>query len=849
MPKPPRPLLSRPMFPEGISTFLLAVGLVTSAGFSVQTAEWTRVVIPIGLIAFCAAVFGAVLAKLRVMDSIAHLLSICAGTGLAAFTVAIQADMLGDRLRDRIRPIGELVANWYLGRPVPDGTEALLVSMLMGIVVWLVGYLATWTLFRRGWILITLLLPAFLVLINLGYAPEPDTRFLAVYSVLSIPLIARFHMFVKQREWSRHRISGSPTAASRFLVIGMVVALLATTIGWRAPASLSQETLQPLVGEVSTRFLSVQEQATDWLQQAAGQPSGPAEGNAGRYSSFDDAFSVGGPLELTDEPQALVQADTAPYLVAQRYDAYSGRGWSSEAEETFNSEGPDGRTYAPNMTFRAGQDVLLSDMVTGDRVPVTVAVTPLGIPGDRLLTVDSYLTADVNTSVRLSWTQLDNEAFSLRDGSITTLPIDLQRIGSLLVEADLRGASSAGGPSATDAALQQQIEDERQQLRALFSSLRWTADPGGSVESLIVTGQFPNYDDVEAVFSRDNASPGTAYRVSGSASSARSADLSGAGQGYPDWVTQRYLGLPPSVSPRTTELARTITASASDPYESARAIEAYLRSSIVYDESVSAPAADADIVDYVLFERQRGYCEYYASAMAVMLRTLGIPSRVVVGFYPGDYDEVQGGYLYVQRNAHAWVEVFFPGYGWVPFEPTSSRPLIEEGDVDADPVPTPSPVEEPIPTEDASTPIPPVQDVEPPKSPEPASTDEGIGPRWMLAAAVGALVGGLALAGWVFWTLPLRGLPPTAALYRRLTNVARIARVRMSPNLTPREFGREFTASVPQARHHVNRIVQVYEVDQFGPRRADSRMLAAASEAWLELRRNFLRWVARGRLS
>lgn len=845
MPKPPRLLLSRPMYPEGTSTFLLAVGLVTCAGFSVQTAEWTRVVIPIGLVALCAAAFGAVLAKLRVMDSLAHLLSICAGTGLTAFTVAVQADMLGDRLRDRFRPIGEVVANWYLGRPVPEGTEALLVSMLMGIVVWLVGYLATWTLFRRGWILITLLLPAFLVLINLGYAPDPDTRFLAVYSVLSFPLIARFHMFVKQREWSRHRISGSPTTASRFLVIGMVVALLATTIGWRAPASLSQETLQPFVGEVSTQFLSAQQQATDWLRLAAGQPSGQAEGSAGRYSSFDDAFSVGGPLELTDEPQALVQADTAPYLAAQRYDAYSGRGWSSEAEETFNSEGPDGRTYSPNMTFRAGQDVLLSDTVTGDRVPVTVAVTPLGAAGDRLLTVDSYLTADVNTSVRLSWTQLNNEAFSLAEDSITALPIDLHRIGLLLVEADLRGASSTSGPSATDPGLQQRIEDERQQLRALFPTLRWTADAGGSVESLIVTGQFPNYDDVEAVFSRDDVTPGAPYRVSGSASTARAGDLSDAGQEYPDWVTQRYLDLPPSVSPRTTELARTITASAVGPYESARAIEAYLRSAIVYDESVSAPPDDADIVDYVLFERQRGYCEYYASAMAVMLRTLGIPSRVVVGFYPGDFDEVQGGYLYVQRNAHAWVEVFFPGYGWVPFEPTSSRPLLEEGDVDADPVPTPSLVEEPVPTEDASTPLPPVQDPEPPQPPQLASTDDGTGRRWIFAAAIGALVGGLGLTGWVLWMLPLRGLSPTAALYRRLTTVARIARVRTSPASTPREFGREFTASVPQARHHVNRIVQVYEVDQFGPHRADSRMLAAASEAWLELRRNFLRWVAR----
>ncbi|MDQ3542006.1 MAG: hypothetical protein M3440_15110, partial [Chloroflexota bacterium] len=204
-----RLMLTRPMFPEGISTFLLAVAVVTCAGLSVQTADWTRVVIPIGLVALCAAIFGAVLAKVRVLDSLAHLLSILAGMALSFLAVAAQADTLGDRLQDRFRPIGNLVLDWYLGENVPAGTEALLVSILMGIVVWLVGYLATWTLFRRGWIVVALLLPGFLVLINLGYAPEPDRRYLAVYAALCIPLIARFHLFVKQREWSRQRLSGS----------------------------------------------------------------------------------------------------------------------------------------------------------------------------------------------------------------------------------------------------------------------------------------------------------------------------------------------------------------------------------------------------------------------------------------------------------------------------------------------------------------------------------------------------------------------------------------------------------------------------------------------------------------
>lgn len=827
-----------------MSTFLLSVAVVACAGLSVQTAGWARVVIPIGLVALSAAVFGAVLAKLRVLDSLAHLLAILVGTGLSLLAVAVQADMLGTRLRDRFRPIGELVLNWYLGKSIPDGSETLLVSILMGIVVWLVGYLATWTLFRRGWILVALLLPGFLVLVNLGYAPEPDTRYLAVYGALCIPLIARFHLFVRQREWSQQRLSGSTAMASSFLLTGIVVAILATAVAWRSPASLSQATLQPLMGEVSTTFLKAQERATDWLRQTAGQPSAGGEQNVGSFSSFDDAFTVGGPLQLTDEPQALVMADDAPYLAAQRYDAYSGRGWASSAEETFNSEGPDGRTFSPEMTFKSGQRVMLSDEVAGDRVPVTVVVTPLGPDRNRLLTVESYLAADVDTSVRLSWTQLNDEPFSLRDGSITVLPADLQLIATLLVRADLRGEMGDGGPSATDPALEQQIEDERQQLRPLFPEVRWTAGADGRVDTMFVTGQVPNYDDVEAVFARAEMQPNTPYRVAGSASDASAMDLAKAGTDYPSWIEQRYLSLPDSITPRTTALARTLTASSSNPYEQARAIEAYVRSTIVYDETVNAPPGNADIVDYVLFERQRGYCEYYASAMAVMLRTLDVPSRVAVGFYPGDYDDAQRGYVYLQRNAHAWVEVFFPGYGWIPFEPTSSRPLIEEGDVDVDDVSTPLPVDESIATEEASPPVSPAQDTKPPAPPQLTPAEDGSGNGWILPMAViGVVVAGLLLAGWVLWAVPLRGLSPTSALYHRLTAVGRLVGVRASPAATPREFGRSLGQTVPRAREHVDRIVHVYELDQFGVQKADSGMLTAASEAWLGIRRNIWRWL------
>lgn len=115
----------------------------------------------------------------------------------------------------------------------------------------------------------------------------------------------------------------------------------------------------------------------------------------------------------------------------------------------------------------------------------------------------------------------------------------------------------------------------------------------------------------------------------------------------------------------------------------------------------------------------------------------------------------------------------------------------------------------------------------------------------MVPAGLAALLGGVFLAGWAMWALPLRGLSATSALYKRLTVLGRLVGLRQSPSGTPREFGRSFEQSIPQAREHVRRIVQVYEVDQFGPHRADTGMMAAASHAWLDLRRNMWRWLVR----
>ena len=151
--------------------------------------------------------------------------------------------------------------------------------------------------------------------------------------------------------------------------------------------------------------------------------------------------------------------------------------------------------------------------------------------------------------------------------------------------------------------------------------------------------------------------------------------LQQAGTIYPAWVSEHYLQLPDNLSPRITELARSITAEAKTPYDKATAITAYLRSAITYSPTVAPPPEGTDSLVWFLFDSRTGFCNYYATAEVLLLRSASVPARMVVGFAEGEY-EPPDKYTIREKDAHAWPEAYFPGVGWVEFEPTSSQPAL-----------------------------------------------------------------------------------------------------------------------------------------------------------------------------
>lgn len=200
---------------------------------------------------------------------------------------------------------------------------------------------------------------------------------------------------------------------------------------------------------------------------------------------------------------------------------------------------------------------------------------------------------------------------------------------------------------------------------------------------------------------------GEVYEIRAALTSASIAELREAGTDYPQWVLDRYLQLPDNITERTKQLAAQVVDGLDTPYDQAEAITNFLRENIEYSERIDAPPSNQERIDWLLFDYRQGFCNYYATAEIVMLRSLGIPARMAVGYGegegiseldlaalpPGVIDIPEGEqeslvadtstYTIRQRDLHAWPEVYFPGIGWVEFEPTVSElPIFRPSGLD-----------------------------------------------------------------------------------------------------------------------------------------------------------------------
>lgn len=185
-----------------------------------------------------------------------------------------------------------------------------------------------------------------------------------------------------------------------------------------------------------------------------------------------------------------------------------------------------------------------------------------------------------------------------------------------------------------------------------------------------------NQVDIIAVKAEESLRSGETIKVETRLNELTVAMLRQAGNEYPRWVTERYLNLPEGFPQSVADLANELAKDEETDYAKVRVITSYLRNEITYENEIPEVPEGENLIEWFLFTHKAGFCNYYATSEVLMLRSLGIPARMVIGFAEGEENEDKANLYHVRMNDyHAWPEVFFPGIGWVQFEPTASQPV------------------------------------------------------------------------------------------------------------------------------------------------------------------------------
>lgn len=361
---------------------------------------------------------------------------------------------------------------------------------------------------------------------------------------------------------------------------------------------------------------------------------------------------------------------------------------------------------------------------------------------------------------------------------------------------------------------------------------------------------------VSMLRSRVRLDGATGYQVVSGVTTATADKLRKDGASYPDWVKEKYLQLPDTVTARTRELAAQTVAGASNAYDKADAIEKLLRT-YTYNQAIAAPPGGQDGVDYFLFDLKEGYCDYYASAMVVLLRSVGVPARFVVGYTPGQAEgattgeqtDEAGRVRVLERNAHAWPEVYFPAYGWIQFEPTASEPLLtrpapEATDpLDAGLTPNTGP-DSAIPEPDIPEPLGPSTPVQ---LQRPSAFVEWLGDNWgWLTAAVILIGGGIAAWRYLKWRQIdlFRDSQVLARLFALLGLWAQRLQVPWKPSQTPLERAAAFNSRLPEAAPAVDTIASLFIAQQYGRQEPPPKAISGLAQSWQQLQpRLWKQWV------
>lgn len=767
-------------------TLAVMLGAVFAVTVTLEDGGWSRQMPPITLVGFIAALSALLLARSSLPAPAALALALGAGALVVAWRTL---EMAGPgSIVTRIDNVYWRFGRWMeIAQHGGVSNDPLPFNVLVMSLTWLGVFLAGWSVFRWSNAWIGLLPGAITLFLDAALVGDTLTFAVVCYILFGLLLVMRTALASSIRRWRGEDTSYPPLISLTFLNFGLWTLLALIAVAWVAPTG-------PFATPAPVQALA------DRLT-AAGvhfvRLAGPLETKKIiPVHDYTGVLPLQGSVDMGDRQVLALQPDD-PFLrgpFALRgavYDIYTSGGWESGARADI--------TLSEDLPLHVSEAISNGE-AKGEIISLKIAVTARSIAGSVLFGVGDPIGADRPLRAEVP------------DSSLAVLPL----------------------PPGTESA-----EAMADVVAAGLMPVKIEGDPDGhplAVWAFNPTAQ-PAPDSV-VLRPSDHIEKGQSYRVAGFVSTATPDDLRNAGRSYPDWVTERYLQLPDTLPRRVFALARRLTANHSTPYEMAVSIRDFLRTRPVDYRYGDVPPG-ADTVDHFLFEGQRGYFDYHASAMVVLLRAVGVPARLAVG-YVVDEGDLDSGRTYAVRDSdsYAWAEVYFPGYGWIPFNPSPDRP--------ADLRPTRQTPESPQPAPLSEAPAAEPVGVDPifdrlPQAGQRASTAampaQNRGPSYALWAALALVTFAFALAAAfaIGWRRSVASLPYPQQLWEKTVRLAAWAGYPPQPGQTPADYARRLEKAF-RGTPGIPLLAEAYNRSRFGRWEVDAEERDRLERLWPHLR-------------
>ena len=796
---------------QGWATFAILLVTLLVVADSINAAGWVE---SDGLTALLlwSAILGLALAKVRVP----WFILIPAGFVIGLLGIVWQASRTveGDSLVERLAETNNRLDLWWEAATTGGiSTDLLPFFMMLLTLGWIAGFLSSWFIFRWNNVWVAVVLLGTAVLTNLSFLPDQFASRFFIFVFLAMVLVVRMSIIQRHDRWRRLNVQFTPGTGWLTLHATIWFSIAVLIIAVALPMNAYTHSTAAQVWNIGRTPVATAEDFFARLFAALPSKKDQPGRFFGRWLPFIGKISFGG------EAVGWATSDYPSYWLSQTYNQYTSKGWVATASEPLEI-GPD--TLPPPQ----------GDMLK--RVPKS-QVLQLGFASDKFLTGGGY-----------EWVNLEGTAESLEpmkfyihleDNSLDeTMPADIRELAE-----NLRADSTGLTPQAVQTLASQLAPDDLILVEVL-------TDDSDDAEWVVFQRKAPTTPDLVAWSFKESTEENEAYRMTSLVSVATDDDLRGASTEYDNFLTDHYLQLPESLPDRVRDLADRLTAGSDNPLDKALAIQNHLRGpEFTYSLDIEAPPTEADGVDWFLFDSKIGYSDYFGSSMAVMLRSVGVPTRMAAGYAPGELNE-DGQRVIRDSDSHGWVQVYFPGYGWIDFESTPNWPTHDRsprvsrfaGGL-ADPIQDDP---EALMLEMESDPFTEglFDDGDGSLSTGALLVDQ-YGNYMMWALIVIASIIALWLLGYLAWNFGLGPLGPEARLYAKLTRLGWLGGIGRRPNQTPMEYAAQIGRLVPSAYDGAILIAWAYSSVRYGSAEDDDERQAAISETWKSIRLSMVRRI------